>query len=102
MWLVVGTPTATAAANRTIDVWKNLQSARRATAEADLWVTAANVLQATIDAPIPLDGHAMTGYDEFDLPERTIALLSELESTKRLERLETRPRVTGQGSNNSR
>lgn len=79
VWFIAGTTAATTSANRIIRVWKNFQEARLMTSKADLWTAAANVLQATIDAPIPLDGPATTGYDRFNLAARTLALLSELE-----------------------
>lgn len=74
-----GMTVATTAANRLINVWANFQRARRTTAETELFITAANVLQATIDAPIPLDGPTITGYDRFTLAAQTLTMLSELE-----------------------
>lgn len=79
VWFLAGTTAATTAANRIISVWSNYQRARRTAAASELWITAATVLQATIDAPIPLDGTATTGFDRFTLAAQTLTLLSEFE-----------------------
>ena len=49
--LGVGFSTATLVANRLVGVWTNFQQARQITAKADLYVTAANVLQGTLHRP---------------------------------------------------
>lgn len=78
VWFFAGTTAATTAANRLINVWKNFQSARLVTAKTDLWLTAANVLQSTIDAPIPVNS-TNTGFDRFQSAAQVIATLGDLE-----------------------
>lgn len=87
-----GTGVATLTASRLIKLWTNFQFARRATSEADmaksearraksetdLRVAASGILQATIDAPIPIQPNTV-GYDRFLLATRVLSSLSSIE-----------------------
>ena len=75
---LVGIAGAGAVANRLISVWTNFQMARRQTATTNLWVAAANVLQATVDAPIPLT-EGTIGYDRFATATEVLTLLTSVE-----------------------
>ena len=65
-------------ANRLVNLWSNIQIARRTTSETNVRVAVANVLQATIDAPIPIQPGTI-GYDRFLLAGQVLDHLSELE-----------------------
>jgi hypothetical protein len=75
---IAGTRAAALVANRLIAVWDNFQSARRNTKNSDLWVAAGNVLQATVEAPVPVSP-GTPGYHRFTNAADVLRLLSALE-----------------------
>ncbi len=78
VWFFAGTSMATLTANRLINVWNNFQAARRNTKGTEVFLAAANVLQATIDAPIPI-GKDTPGFERFSTAAEVLAILSSLE-----------------------
>lgn len=82
---IAGTGAATLAVSRLIRVWDNWilarshsDSLRRQGKGTELFVAAADVLQATIDAPIPISPNTPE-YDRFKAASEVLALLSSLE-----------------------